>query len=180
MEDGHSGFSFSITRQILNRLMLDLPLTPIEDIDGIWSEKFVRKSTGVRTLQCMRKSSLFKEVYPDGTVKYHDIDRFVCVDLNNPNYSTYHSNFIDSICGEYFPISMPYMPDEKSFKVYCEDFLTDRKNGDFDTIGILYVIEPNGNKTDIYRFFKSGEDGHGWDEIDENEYLERKVNAIIL
>ena len=176
-EDGHSGFSFSITRQILNRLMLDLPLTPIEDTDDIWSEGF--KTKGVRTLQCMRKSSLFKEVHSDGTVKYHDVNRFVCVNLDNPN-STYHSNFIDSICSEYFPISMPYMPEEKPFKVYCEDFLTDRKNGDFDTVGILYIIEPSGNKTDICRFFKPGEDGRDWDEIDENEYLERKANAINL
>ena len=31
MEDGHSGMSINITRQILNRLLLHQPLTPIED-----------------------------------------------------------------------------------------------------------------------------------------------------
>jgi hypothetical protein len=35
MEDGHSGFSFSLTRQILNRLIDGKPLTPIEDIPEV-------------------------------------------------------------------------------------------------------------------------------------------------
>ena len=36
-EDGHSGLSFSITRQILNRLMEGKPLTPIEDREENWN-----------------------------------------------------------------------------------------------------------------------------------------------
>ena len=30
---------------------------------------------------------------------------------------------------------------EKPFKVYCEDFLTDKKNGDFDTVGVFYALK---------------------------------------
>lgn len=37
MEDGHSGFSFSITRDILVRLMNNCPLTPIEGTDDEWN-----------------------------------------------------------------------------------------------------------------------------------------------
>lgn len=176
MEDGHSGFSFSLTRQILNRLMLDLPLTPIEDTDDIWSEGYTTED-GVMHLQCMRKSSLFKDVYPDGTVKYKDVDRFVCVDVNHLQ-STYHSGLIDRICGEMYPIGMPYIPEDKQYKVYCEDFLVDKRNGDFDTVGILYVIEPDGTRTTINRFFKPGEEGKGWAEIDMSEYIMRKDEAI--
>ena len=179
MEDGHSGASFSITRQILNRLMMDLPLTPIEDTDDIWNEGFVSKETGIRSQQCMRKSSLFKDIYPDGTVKYHDVDRFVCIDIHHPQ-STYHSGLIDRICGEMYPIVMPYMPEDKHYKVYCEDFLVDKRNGDFDTVGILYVIEPDGTRTTINRFFKPGEEGKGWAEIDMSEYITRKDEAINL
>lgn len=178
MEDGHSGFSFSLTRQILNRLMLDLPLTPIEDTDDIWSEGYTTED-GVMHLQCMRKSSLFKYVKTDGTIEYRDVDRFVCVNLDNPNCA-YHSGLIDRICGEMYPIVMPYMPEEKSYKVYCEDFLVDKKNGDFDTVGILYVIGPDGTRTTINRFFKPGEEGKGWAEIDMSEYIMRKDEAINL
>lgn len=38
MEDGHSGFSISLTKQILDRLIDRKPLTPIEDTDDIWNE----------------------------------------------------------------------------------------------------------------------------------------------
>ena len=41
--------------------------------------------------------------------------------------------------------------------MYCEEFLTDRKNGDFDTVGILYVIKPDGERVEINRYFKEGE-----------------------
>ena len=74
-----------------------------------------------------------------------------------------------------FPITMPYMPSEKPMQVACIyrciDFLTDRKNGDFDTVGVFYVIQPNGEKVDINRYFKESETG--WDEIGFEEYNER-------
>ena len=72
-----------------------------------------------------------------------------------------------------FPITMPYMPPSESIKVYAEDFLTDTKNGDFDTIGILTAIKPNGDKIHINRYFKEGPDD--WIEIDEKEYLELRT-----
>ena len=81
---------------------------------------------------------------------------------------------------------MPYFPGSP-IKVYCEDFLTDQKNGDFDTVGILYAIaicllREESNKADIEkieinRFFKESEDG--WKEIDETEYNERKSVKIV-
>ena len=35
-EDGHSGMSIKIAKQILNRLIDGSPLTPIEDREDIW------------------------------------------------------------------------------------------------------------------------------------------------
>ena len=52
-----------------------------------------------------------------------------------------------------FPITMPYIPQVKTYKVYFEDFLSDPKNGDYDTKGVLYVIDPEGEKLEINRFF---------------------------
>lgn len=172
IEDGHSGFSIGLTKQILNRLIDGKPLTPIEDTDDIWSDiSEYLPEEGRRSYQCKRMSSLFKYVYADGTVKYKDINRYYRVDINNTEV-TYRSGLVQRIIDEMFPITMPYFPGEP-IKVYCEDFLTDRKNGDFDTVGIFYAIKPDGEKVEINRFFKESEDG--WDEIDEVEYNERKA-----
>ena len=179
-DDGHSGFSIKMTQAILNRLIDMQPLTPIEDTDDAWN-KCPRIEDGPEIYQCKRMSSLFKLVYTDGTVEYHDNDIPYCVDINNPDV-TYSSGLVRRIINEMYPITMPYMPG-KPIKVYCEDFLVDKKNGDFDTIGIFYAIKTeNGEqeKIEISRFFKTQEDlGLGcWEEISKKEYYERKDRQI--
>lgn len=173
MGDGHSGFSIGSTKHILNRLIDGKPLTPIEDTPDIWNNlsRFGDGDDKYISYQCNRMSSLFKYLYADGTVEYKDLNRYYCVNINNTEV-TYHSGLVQRIIDEMFPITMPYFPG-KPIKVYCEDFLTDRKNGDFDTVGIFYAIKPDGEKIEINRFFKESEDG--WDEIDEVEYNERKA-----
>lgn len=157
-EDGHSGFSISMTKFILNRLIEGKPLTFIEDTEDAWSD--ISDRSGLRgeiaNYQCRRMSSLFKYVYDDGSIKYRDVNRFCGVNVDNPDVS-YHSGLIDRVMEEKFPITMPYFPESKPFRVYCEEFLTDRKNGDFDTVGILYVIKPDGERVEINRYFKEGE-----------------------
>ena len=68
----------------------------------------------------------------------------------------------------------------KPIKVYCEDFLTDEKNGDFDTVGVFYALKTeNGEqkKIEINRFFKESKCCEtGWIEITRREYSERKNN----
>lgn len=157
-EDGHSGFSISMTKFILNRLIEGKPLTFIEDTEDAWSD--ISDRSGLRgeiaNYQCRRMSSLFKYVYDDGSIKYRDVNRFCGVNVDNPDVS-YHSSLIDRVMEEKFPITMPYFPESKPFRVYCEEFLTDRKNGDFDTVGILHVIKPDGERVEINRYFKEGE-----------------------
>lgn len=158
VEDGHSGMSISITKQILNRLIDGKPLTPIEDTEDIW--KYIRdRKDGSKVYQCQRMFSLFKQIYPDGRVEYRDTDYCFCVDLDNPNVS-YHSGFVNRIIYEMFPITMPYMPPTIPYKVICETFLFDKKNGgDFDTKGILYIITPDGERKDINRYFAETDEG---------------------
>lgn len=157
-EDGHSGFSISMTKFILNRLIEGKPLTFIEDTEDSWNDISDRSGLHgeIANYQCRRMSSLFKYVYADGSVKYRDVNRFCGVNVDNPDVS-YHSGLIDRVMEEKFPITMPYFPESKPFRVYCEEFLTDRKNGDFDTVGILYVIKPDGERVEINRYFKEGE-----------------------
>ena len=176
--DGHSGFSIKMTQEILNRLINGQPLTPIEDTDDIWYERHNYKDDP-KLYQCKRMSSLFKDVYADGTVEYSDNNRLYCVNINNPN-DTYYSGLVRRIVDKMFPITMPYMPG-KPIKVYCEDFLTDKKNGDFDTVGIFYALKTeNGEqkKIEINRFFREPIDNEklilDWVEISKEEYMQRK------
>ena len=176
--DGHSGLSMKITQSILNRLINGQPLTPIEDTDDVWYERHHRKD-GHKLYQCKRMSSLFKDVYSDGTVEYSDNNRLYCVNINNPN-NTYYSGLVRRIIDKMFPITMPYIPG-KPIKVYCEDFLTDEKNGDFDTIGVFYALKTeNGEqkKIEINRFFRESKDNEkiilDWVEISKEEYIQRK------
>lgn len=171
MEDGHSGMSFSITRQILNRLMRGQPLTPIEDTEDVWN-CIADREDGFKEYQCKRMGSLFKEVYSDGTVKYADVNRCYAVYSDNPNIS-WSSGLIRSIIDEMFPITMPYVPGDP-IKVVCEEFLVDPKNGDYDTIGVLYAMK-DGKKIEINRFF--AERGREMVEIQESEYVIQKMKA---
>ena len=172
MEDSHSGMTIGFTKSILNRLIDGKCLTPIEDVGDIWNYSFDR-GDGVKTYQCKRMSGFFKDVYPDGRVKYTDVNRVIKVDMTTD--TTWHSGFIDRIVNDLYPITMPYIPTDKPFKVYCEDFLTDSKNGDYDTVGVLYGIDPEGNRFDIYRYFKDGDGDECMIETGKEEYETRKL-----
>lgn len=178
--DGHSGFSIGMTKHILNRLIDGKPLTPIEDTENGWNE-CVRGYIEPTEYQNKRMSSLFKEVYKNGTVKYYDVDSFYCVNINNPS-SSYHSGLVGEVIQEMFPITMPYMPG-KPIKVYCEDFLTDPENGDFDTVGVFYALKEGQlgtERIEINRYFREPMDGEEgpWVETNYDEYLERKSRSI--
>ena len=154
-EDDHSGASFNFTRIILERLMEGQPLTPITDKDfeggvSIFSDKDLA-SRGLKSeIQCPRMSSLFRKETLDGKVSYSDNNRAYCINIANPSVT--FSSAKDQVVDEFFPITMPYMPGEGKYKVYCQTFLTDKKNGDFDTQAILYFITPDGKRVDVNRY----------------------------
>lgn len=174
MQDGHSGFSIAMTKHILNRLIDHKPLVPIEDTDDVWEECGWSSDDKKTHYQCKRMSSLFKDVYPDGSVKYSDNNRVVGINLDNPNVG-WSSRITRDIVEELFPLTMPYMPEDKPYKVFCEECLTDPKNGDFDTIAVGYILKPDGERVEVNRYFKEGDSVYGgWDEIDCEEYEERK------
>lgn len=173
MEDGHSGFSISLTKQILDRLIDGEPLTPIEDTDDVWNERpNYNTKKQVKKYQCSRMSSLFKYVYPDGTVKYSDVDRVICYNVDSP-WATYHNGFIINLIDEMYPIKMPYSGER--MRVECETFLTDPKNGDYDTKGVLCIHFSDGTMRTVNRYFKESEDS--FVEINKLEYLDRKFAA---
>lgn len=175
LEDGHSGMSISITKSILIRLIDGRPLNDIQDTEDVWNE-VSGLSKDVKEYQCSRMSSLFKKVYPDGSVKYNDIDRAVCVNVDDPR-NVFHG-YGCRILDEMLPIEMPYSPSSKQYKIYCKEFLYDEDGGDFDTLGVLYAISPEGEKINIERYFKDVKDEPSWVEIHEDEYFYRMYHQF--
>lgn len=173
--DGHSGMSIGLTKNILNRLIDGKPLTPIEDVPDVWTKSWYDEVKNKRVYQCNRMSALFKNVYDDGRVEYTSNDLYYCIDLENR--STFSGGVAGRIVREMFPITMPYYP-TAPIKVYQRDLLTDRKNGDFDTVGIFYIIKPDYERVEINRFFK--EEGSDFVEIDKAEYDVRMEIATKL
>ena len=159
LEDGQSGASFYFTKNILIRLMNGHPLTTIQDEDFFngstdvpLSPSEYLKERGLKSdIQCPRMSGLFREETLDGKITYHDTGRAVCINVNNPSdtFSSADSGIVD----ELFPITMPYRPNSKQYEVYCQSFLVDRRNGDFDTKAILYVKTPDGEKIDVNQYW---------------------------
>lgn len=184
-EDGHSGMSFNFTRRILERLMSGHPLTPITDEDffivhpeyPVESDRWLAEHGLKSEIQCPRMSSLFRRETLDGKVSYSDIYRAYCIDIENPSVT--YTSAKDRVVDEFFPITMPYMPEKGKYKVYCQAFLTDRKNGDFDTQAILYFITPDGKRIDVNRY-QTEKDGKMVD-ITKEEYealLEKRIDGL--
>lgn len=170
LEDGHSGYSIGFTKNILNRLIDGQPLTPIEDTDDVWKERGTYKDGVKKSYQCKLMGSLFKDVYEDGTVRYRDVNRFICYESDS-NIG-YHNGFVNKIATECVgEITMPYYPSTKPIKIYTSECLFDPKNGDYDTVGIEYLEFPDGQRITIARYFKEAEDG--FEEIDYDEYKMR-------
>lgn len=171
VDDGHSGYSIHFTKSILNRLIDGRCLTPIEDEADIWNE-ITQLDDGTKEYQCKRMSSLFKKVDSDGETEYRDIDRVVCVNINRPEH-TFYNGVATRLIDKIFPITMPYLPLSKTYKVFTEEFLFDPKGGDYDTIAYLYILLPSGQKLELNRYFKDGEDGQ-MVPIEKEEYEDRK------
>lgn len=168
-EDEHSGCSFGITVSILNRLCRGEPLTPIFDTPDIWNELSCKPNE----YQCKRAYNLFKTVDDNGNASYHDVDRVLCVNINNEN-DVYRCGLVSNLMDEIYPIEMPYCQDK--FKVYCEEFLADENNGDFDTVGIFYAVDTRcpEKRIEINRFYKESNNDIGFEEISKEEYEARK------
>jgi len=172
-EDGHSGFSYGVTKNILKRLLDGLPLRPIEDTEDVWGMSY-KDEDGTVTYQCKRMSSLFKRVHKDGTVIYSAL-RDYCQEITNPNVT--YSGGVGNIIDEMFPITMPYYPSVEKYKIVVDTFLAEGFEGDgtdYNTRALLYVITPEKEKVEVNRYYGE-KDGH-FVEITKGEYNERLKN----
>ena len=143
--DGHSGMSWSLTRQILNRLMEGKPLKGLnsyQDRPEEW-EKSPWIVNDRSILNNIRYPSLCCKVTENGNV-YSDCNRWVfempdC--LNIPWYNGFLANYLD----EKFPIQFPYNP--ITIHVRVEEILTDPAHGDYDAQHIIDFADPETGET---------------------------------
>lgn len=172
--DGHSGMSIGITKTILDRLLLCKPLSPLTGEDSEWGAECCM-SNEHKTFQNKRCSAVFKDIYPDGTIEYSDIDRFVCEDINNG--SCFTSGNTNKRISHLFPsITMPYMPANKPIRLFVEDFLVDQKNGDFDHRAIFYALNIDGSRIEIDLY--QAEINGSFVDITKEMYLDQRKSRI--
>lgn len=186
MDDGHSGYSFSITKNILKKLLDTIPLSPItdddfftNDVDIIKESPEYLKECGLKSdIQCPRRSSLFRQEDLEGNVKYNDVDRCYCVNAESPSniFTSSISNFIN----ELYPIIMPYTPSSEQFKVYVREWLTDKTHGDFDVVEVIGYKDQKGKWHDYSKFIY--DDGNGLHEItndkDKETLIEKRIDKL--
>lgn len=148
---GITGFQHSVIAGILNTLIDDRVLAPIEDTEDAWrfAYNFTDDGKPVKVYQCKRYSALFKDVYSDGGIKYNVVSRFV---YKEPNGACFHCGMLDRIAEKYFgEIKMPYLPEKT--KVF--DAVTfDSENGEdgcydtmciYDMCGKTLYLDDNEN-----------------------------------
>ena len=166
MKDEHSGYSFSVTRGILKRLLDGYPLTPIEDIPESWG--LVHETGETVTYRCKRCHSLFKKVdKKTGDVTFDDVDRIICT---NSSGICWTNGFISKKISEIHPIEMPYRPTGRYY-VSAFDFAVSGTPGEFDTMEIKSVKCPDG-KVEILNWYFKEVDGQ-FTPIDADEYNQR-------
>ena len=164
-EDGHSGTSFNITKNILIRLMEGLPLKPITDDDfintepEIWESPEYLKKVGLKSnIQCPRMFSLFRKETLDGKITYTDVERTIMHDANGDEW--WHSGVASSLIDEVFPIKMPYYPSNEKYKVYGETFYmvngenkTSENPGTYNLVKIYYILTPDNERIEVNKEF---------------------------
>lgn len=145
-EDGHSGMSIGFTLGILNRLVKGLPLSPIEGKEDEW-EVIERKDNHI-TYQNKRCFALFKKVI-NGEVSYNYVDKTVV--FYNGEDTGCHNGHASKFVEELHPTTLPFMPPEKSYKVYCNEY--DSAQGDYVLREYTHLINPDGEREELNRYF---------------------------
>ena len=182
------GYGKSVLQNV-QELAKRLPLTSIDEENADWQEApnrglvKMRKKGVVEKYYSTRLASLFKEIYADGHIEFHDNYR-----VTTENYITgteYVFGLLNLIYDEMYPIKMPYdYEKEWGAKIYIHDFVSDPedKESNFDTIAVLFAKRPNGKIVSINRYFRVPKDDEeptygNWVEIKFSEFADRVRRA---
>lgn len=169
-EQGHSGYSAMVVKEIFSRLVDGKPLTPIKDEEDQWIE--VSNATGVykKYYQHKRMSSLFKRIKADDTVSYFDTDR---IRAYNGDNIPFFNGLVDNVVDEYFPIKFPYVGEKIKVRINDTDISANHSE-------IRHIIDATRNDLEhvfIDRYFMATDDTD-WQEIDVFTYRDIVKNNI--
>ena len=173
-DDGHSGYSFSVTRSILKKLLDNRPLTPITD------EDFVNQISifdDREEYQCSRMSSLFKTVYEDGSVEYSDVNRAYSFDAEFPD-DTFTCGFDEDFLDKLIPITLPYNGTSTKYEIKVQRF--DTKDG-VEYRAILSIKDPDGKVIPIDKYYRISNEDSEHKVITKEEFelaLQNRVHTI--
>ena len=157
--DHHTGYSISITKNILVRLIEGKPLTAITDTEDAWNDIHANPEDGSTRYQCKRMAGLFKRVAKDGSVSYTDVNRCICIDVHSQ--LTYSNGLASRYVDEHFPIRMPYYPTARPFVISTEDFCMNKPNavGEFTHKALLCMTKPDGTQDHLCMYYAENEQG---------------------
>lgn len=175
-----------LSASLLIKLLLEDPLTPIEDDEESWEQVMGCDTSPMDVegwfslYQCKRRGSLFKRVHYNPKtgleeINYSDLERAVCVDIET-GQSYQPTNLELCVLDDADPISMPYTPTDK-IKIFVDRFRYYKDSQDFDTIGILAIMKPKEDAKEIMRWFKRNQETNRWETIRKVEYFGRKVKV---
>ena len=146
-EDGHSGMSIGFTLNILNRLVKGKPLTSIKGTDEEWEE--VERDEKLEAYQNKRYFGLFKNVYADGKVVYRDVNRTIV--YYDGEETGFHSGHASKIVDELYPITLPYMPTDTPYKVYCNCLENPTRNEEIREY--THLINPKSERKELNKCY---------------------------
>lgn len=139
-DDEHSGASYGFTKQVLKRLLDELPLKAITDEDFVVSE--TQWNDDETLYSCKYSFSIFKRVNKKtGKVEYNDVHRVSCKDVKNSGH--WNVGAITRWIDKQYPITMPYYP-----KV-SPRFVVEFEELDDDKIFVLSVKDYENCTTEI-------------------------------
>lgn len=188
LKKGYSANGIYLITDFINKITEGKPLTPLTNDEDEW--KHIAKPESIiglyplyKKYQNTRYNDLFKDVYHDGTVIYHDNNRVACYDPIMENYFSF--GLVNKICDEIYPITMPYMPGDSDCEVQVFTFQYNQENvekSDFDTVIVLSLHAKEGKNIPINRFFREPNEGEtptygSWVEIDIAELKDRIDNG---
>lgn len=145
-------------RAFVDYHIVETPIEPDVPTDAQMLEKNIPVLERLLTKKPKRKRARKPK-----TVSYSDYDKLYDTDQTFKNY-------VDA--------RMRYA--RESVNLYTQTFLTDRKNGDFDTRALLYVITPDGERIDL-NVYKTDDGNGGWKQITKEEYdalLEKRIDKL--
>jgi hypothetical protein len=120
---GPSSFTKVRMVNILRRLLLHLPLSPITESDFCEDDKFISPRDGIKfETPCIRDYPVTKYEYEDGTIEYEDFKRAICVNISYPEIEEPINSVFRDWLNKNFPITLPYLPKVEKYRLYIQKF----------------------------------------------------------